>query len=175
MKNWKRHAREWLTSLLIAFAIFFTVNTYVAQAMKVKTGSMIPTLEISDRIFVEKLVSLTEFHFQDIIVFHPPVPGHEKEAWVKRVIGLPGDTIEIRDRKLYRNGEAVDEPYIREEMRYSMAPVVVPEDHYFVLGDNRNDSLDSHLWDQPFVHKDRVIGKAMATFYPFSRANIWWP
>lgn len=142
--------------------------------MRVKSGSMIPTLEISDRIFVEKLVKFTTFSYQDIIVFHPPVPGREEEVWVKRLIGLPGDTIEVRDGTLYRNGQAVDEPFIREPMRYTMPAVTVPEGHYFVLGDNRNSSEDSHRWDQPFLSEDRVIGKAVATYYPFSRADVLW-
>nr|WP_275983620.1 signal peptidase I [Paenibacillus hamazuiensis] len=164
----KKFLKEWVPSLLVAVVVSFTFNTYVAQGMRVPTGSMLPTIQLQDQIMVEKLVRFTDFQFGDIVVFYPPLPGHEEERYVKRLIGLPGDTIEIKDGSLYRNGEKVDEPYIREKMTYTFGPLKVPEDKYFFLGDNRNDSLDAHLWPTPFVDKSKIIGKAMFRYYPLT-------
>jgi signal peptidase I len=166
----KKWAKEWIPSLLIAFVATFTVNTYVAQAFKVPSGSMEPTIQIDDRLIMEKMVSFTDFQFGDIIVFYPPLPEHEK--YVKRLIGLPGDTIEIKGGYLYRNGQKIDEPYLSERMNYSYGPVTVPENKYFFLGDNRNDSYDSHLWPTPFVDKKEMIGKAILRYYPFTHVGL---
>jgi signal peptidase I len=166
MTQLKKWMKEWVPSLLVALIATFTINTYVAQAFKVPTGSMEPTIMISDRLIMEKMVSLTDFQFGDIVVFYPPLPEHEK--YVKRLIGLPGDTIQIKDGTLYRNGRKVDEPYVLEPMTYSYGPVQIPQDHYFFLGDNRNDSYDSHLWPTPFVDKDSIIGKTIFRYYPFT-------
>ncbi len=152
--------------------VSFTFNTYVAQGMKVMSGSMEPTIAVNDRLFVEKVEPASQYAFGDIVVFYPPVPGQETEHYVKRLIGLPGDTIEVKNGTLYRNGAAVQEPYMKDKINYSYGPVTVPENQYFFLGDNRNDSLDSHLWKDkdgnpvPFVDKSRVIGKVMFRYYP---------
>ncbi|MFC0211100.1 signal peptidase I [Paenibacillus chartarius] len=162
----KKWIREWVPSLAIAAAISLFVNSYVAQAMQVPTGSMLPTIQIGDRLLVEKMVQWTDFEHGDIVVFWPPIEGNA-ERYVKRLIGLPGDTIEVKDGALYRNGDKVDEPYVTERMAYNFGPVTVPEDHYLFLGDNRNNSLDSHLWKTPFVHKKDIIGKAVFRMFPF--------
>ncbi|UUZ97758.1 signal peptidase I [Paenibacillus sp. P25] len=122
---------------------------------------------MNDKVLVEKMVGLTDFKFGDIVVFYPPLPGHENERYIKRLIGLPGDTIEIKDGALYRNGQKVDEPYVKEPMNYTYGPVTVPANQYFFLGDNRNESLDSHMWPTPFVDKSKIVGKAMFRYYPF--------
>lgn len=153
--------KQWIPSLVIAVIITLGFRTYVAEAMKVPTGSMIPTIEINDHVFVEKLMWLTDIDYNDLVVFHPPVPEKEHEKYVKRVIGLPHDVIQVKDGLLYRNGEVIDEPYLNEEIRYLYGPVEVPEDHYFVLGDNRNISYDSHMWPTPFLSKDRIVGKVL--------------
>jgi signal peptidase I len=150
--------RQWLPSLTIAIVVALILNTYVAQAMRVPTGSMIPTIEVNDHLIVEKMLWLTTLKRGDIVVFYPPF-GDLK--YVKRLIGLPGDLIEINNGELYRNHELVDEPYINEKMDYSFGPVTVPEGNYFFLGDNRNVSYDAHLWEQPFVPKADLIGKVL--------------
>ncbi|MEO3945506.1 signal peptidase I [Gorillibacterium sp. CAU 1737] len=159
-------------SLLLCFvaAVLFGigVKTYVAEGIVVPTGSMLPTIQENDRFLIEKLVPLTRFEFGDIVVFYPPVPEKEKERFIKRLIGLPGDTIEVKEGSLYRNGEQWNEPYLQEEMTYTFGPVTVPSGHYFMLGDNRNISYDSHLWEDPFVPRDQLIGKVVCRFYPFS-------
>jgi signal peptidase I len=159
--------KEWLPSLLIAAVITLVCNTYVAQAMKVPSGSMLPTIQLNDRIVVEKMKAFTDFKFGDIVVFWPPIPGNT-ERFVKRLIGLPGDTIEIKDGALYRNGTKVDEPYVKEKMNYTFAKVTVPEGDYFFMGDNRNDSYDAHLWATPFVPEKDIIGKAVFRYFPFN-------
>lgn len=166
MPKWKRRVKEWLPTLVIAVTISFTFNTYVAQGMMIPSGSMLPTIQLNDKVFVEKMVRLTDFAFGDIVVFYPPAPGYEQQKFIKRLIGLPGDTIEVRNGALLRNGRQVDEPYVQEKMNYVFGPVTVPDNHYLFLGDNRNDSLDSHLWPTPFVEKSQIVGKAMFRYYP---------
>jgi signal peptidase I len=154
----RKMLKQWVPSILIAVVIALFVRTYVAEAMKVPTGSMIPTIAINDHLLVEKMMWMTTLRHGDIIVFYPPI---DDVKYVKRLIGLPGDEIEIRNGELYRNHEIVIESYLNEKMNYSFGPVNVPEDNYFFLGDNRNNSFDAHLWDQPFVHKDALIGKVL--------------
>ncbi|MCZ8516335.1 signal peptidase I [Paenibacillus filicis] len=167
----KRWVKEWVPSLAIAVIISFSVNTYIAQGMTIPSGSMLPTIQLNDKVLVEKLVHWTPFQFGDIVVFYPPLPGQENVRFIKRLIGLPGDTIEVKNGVLIRNGQQVDEPYVKEKMNYTFGPVTVPEGKYLFLGDNRNDSLDSHLWPTPFVDKSQIIGKALFRYYPLTHAG----
>lgn len=162
--------KEWVPTLIIALLIALVLNTYVIQGMRVPTGSMIPTIQIGDRIMVEKMMKFTHLKFGDVVVFHPPLAGRKKELFVKRLIGLPGDTIQVKNGFLYRNGEKVVEPYIAEKMTYSYGPKTVPPGDYFFLGDNRNVSEDSHLWpNTPYVKKDKIVGKALFVYFPLSQ------
>ncbi|RAV17716.1 signal peptidase I [Paenibacillus contaminans] len=157
----KKILREWLPSLLIAVVVSLFLKAYVAEAMAVPTESMVPTIHVHDRIIVEKITGSESLKVEDIVVFYPPDPSVEHKRYVKRLIGLPGDTIQIREGTLYRNGEKITERYTKEPMRYDFGPVTVPRDKYFFLGDNRNESFDSHLWVTPFVEKDKIIGKVI--------------
>ncbi|MEK3700626.1 signal peptidase I [Paenibacillus sp. FSL R10-2199] len=157
----KKFLRQWVPSIAIGIILSLFIRTYVAEAMRVPTGSMIPTIEINDRLVVDKMLWNSSLKHGDIVVFYPPVAGDEHKRYVKRLIGLPGDEIEIKDGTLYRNNEVVDEPYLQEAMTYTFGPVTVPADHYFFLGDNRNVSYDAHLWSTPFVDKDKLIGKVL--------------
>ncbi|MNI50828.1 Signal peptidase I S [compost metagenome] len=168
MSKIKSILKEWLPSIAIALVVSFLFNSYVAQAMKVPTGSMLPTIQLNDRIIVGKMKALIDYNFGDIIVFWPPI-ANNSDRYVKRLIGLPGDTIEIKQGALYRNGDRVDEPYLKEEIRYTFNKVTVPDGHYLFLGDNRNASEDSHLWEQgPFVAEKDIIGKAILRYYPLN-------
>ncbi|AIQ63637.1 Signal peptidase I S [compost metagenome] len=160
MVKFKKLIREWVPTLLVAVLLSLLIRSYVAEAMSVPTDSMVPTIQVDDRLIVEKMLWATTLKHGDIVVFHPPVAG-ETKLYVKRLIGLPGDTIEIKDGALYRNGAKVEEPYLNAKMNYVFGPVTVPTDHYFFLGDNRNVSYDAHLWDTPFVEKDKLIGKVV--------------
>ncbi|TVX96320.1 signal peptidase I [Cohnella terricola] len=157
----KKFIKQWIPSFAIALLLSLFIKTYVADAMRVPTGSMIPTIQIHDRIVVGKMMWMTKLDHGDIVVFHPPVAGETNSRFVKRLIGLPGDVIEIKDGVLFRNQEKIDEPYIKEKMNYSYGPTQVPDNSYFFLGDNRNLSFDSHAWETPFVDRDQLIGKVI--------------
>ncbi|SET13492.1 signal peptidase I [Paenibacillus sp. NFR01] len=161
MDKLKRFVKHWVPSIVIGVALSLLIRTYVAEAMKVPTDSMVPTIEVNDRLLVDKMLWTTSLKHGDIVVFYPPVPGEEHKRYVKRLMGLPGDTVEIKDGAFFRNGVKVDEPYLHVTMAYAFGPVTVPADHYFFLGDNRNVSYDAHLWATPFVAKDKLIGKVL--------------
>lgn len=161
MSLMKNILKQWVPSFVLALAVSLLVRTYVVEAMEVPSGSMLPTIQIHDRVVVEKLLRISKLEHGDLVVFHPPIPGQEDERFVKRLIGLPGDMIEVKDGSLYRNGEKVEEPYFSGRMNYSYGPVTVPEENYFFLGDNRNDSYDSHAWPTPFVKKEKLVGKVL--------------
>ncbi|WP_127586440.1 signal peptidase I [Paenibacillus koleovorans] len=167
----KSFIREWVVPLAVAVLLSVLVQTYVAQAVKVPTGSMEPNIEINDRLIMEKLVPLTNWQRGDIVVFNHDADGKGVVRYVKRLIGLPGDTIEVRDGVLFRNEEKVDEPYVKQAMSYRFGPVQVPEDSYFFMGDNRNDSYDGHLWPNRFVPKSELVGKIIFRYYPFNQAG----
>lgn len=153
--------KEWGISFLIAIVASLTIKTFVAEAMVVPTGSMLPTIQINDRLIVEKVKWMDDYQFGDIVVFYPPMPEKVNERYVKRLIGTPGDVIEIKNCSLIRNGVIVSETYLNEPILYEFGPITVPENKYFFLGDNRNESFDSHSWTTPFVDKERLIGKAI--------------
>lgn len=124
--------------------------------------SMHPTIKVNDFMVFKKT---TNFERGDIIFFKFPLD--EKQMYLKRVIGLPGDEVEVRDGYVYVNGKALDEPYLNEKPTYTLEKQVVPKEHYFVLGDNRNHSFDSSQWG--FVAKDKTKGKVLAVLLPFNR------
>jgi signal peptidase I len=134
---------------------------------------MLPTLEINDRLIVDKL----SYHFQklergDIVVFSPTDTLKDqgfKDAFIKRVIGLPGETVEVKGGRVYVNGQPLREEYIADQPQYQWGPMTVPPDSYLVLGDNRNNSYDSHYWG--FVPRDRIIGRAVVRFWPPNRVG----
>jgi signal peptidase I len=155
--------RELLISAIIGFALFLVLQNTI-QTCIVSSSSMEPDLTVGQRLIVSKIT----YRFYapkrgDIIVFQPPAnPG--AIPYIKRVIGLPGDIVEIKDGKVLINGNALFEPYIKETPSYYMPPEDIPAESYFVLGDNRNDSNDSHVWGT--VPRDNIIGKASFTIWP---------
>ncbi|MEE3715588.1 signal peptidase I [Tumidithrix elongata RA019] len=166
----KEFGIESAKSIGFALLLFLGLHTYVAEARYVKSGSMLPTLEIQDRLMVDKL----SYHFRnpergEIIFFNPPEVLEKQnfhEMLVKRLIGLPGDKVEVKDGLVYVNDRPLVEKYIAEIPRYEFS-AVVPPNSYLVLGDNRNDSYDSHAWG--FVPRDRIVGRAAFRYYPFNR------
>jgi signal peptidase I len=159
--------------LVIALILALLMRTYVAEPRFIPSDSMIPTLEVGDRLVVEKLSY--HFHlpqFGEIVVFDPPPQlqeqGYSKDqAFIKRIIGQPGQTVEVKNGKVYIDRQALKETYIAEQPNYTLSPVKVPENHFFVMGDNRNNSNDSHVWG--FLPKDYIIGRAWFRFFPFDR------
>ncbi len=165
-------------SLLIWVLLALLLRWIVVEPRWIPSGSMLPTLQLQDRILVEKLsprfdrVRHQSLPLNSIVVFKVPEPlvqaGYDPDAaLIKRVVGRPGDLLEVRDGQLRRNGEAVDEPWLNEAIDYVMAPLTVPDNELWVMGDNRNASLDSHLWG-PLPEAD-VIGTAILRYWPLNR------
>lgn len=159
----------------IGLSVFLAIGirSFVAEARYIPSGSMEPTLQINDRLIIDKI----SYNFRqpqrgDIVVFSPTEALKQqnfKDAFIKRVIGLPGETVEVKGGRVYVNGQALREQYIEEEPEYSYGPVTVPEDNYLVLGDNRNNSYDSHYWG--FVPRKNIIGRAIVRFWPLARVG----
>ncbi len=202
-RGWARSAYEALRSVVVVLLLFAVVRTFVVEAFRIPTSSMEGTLLAGDFLLVNKAVygaelpgvglhlpAFAEPERWEIIVFHPP---HEPaKHYVKRVVGMPGDTLEMRAKQLYLNGAAVDEPWARHQdtagdavhpgmawqsrhlrdgprpgryrpSRDSWGPLVVPEGRYFVLGDNRDNSEDSRYWG--FVEREMIKGRPWIVYY----------
>lgn len=200
-----RWAWEWIKSIVIAFSLFLVIRTFLVEAFRIPTGSMENTLLVGDFLLVNKAVygaqvPLTHSHLPqfrqpsrgDVVVFVPP---HEPDKnYVKRLIGVGGDTLEMRDKVLYRNGQALSEPYVRHTdpnndvyapsmywqcdfrparlkdtdcrpTRDNWGPVVVPTGRFMMLGDNRDDSEDSRYWG--FVDRSAIKGEPLFIYYSF--------
>jgi signal peptidase I len=158
----KSFIREWLEVIVVAFILALVVQTYVVKPFKIPSGSMENTLQVGDMIFVNRFLYIFEPpHRGDVMVFK--YPENPNQDFVKRLIGLSGDTIAIYDRKVLINGTAIDEPYIKEPPVDNFGPVIVPQDTYLMLGDNRNNSRDSRYWG--FLPKSMIKGKAFLIYW----------
>ncbi|NET08336.1 MAG: signal peptidase I [Symploca sp. SIO2B6] len=166
-------ARENLQIITIALVIALFIRAFVAEPRYIPSDSMFPTLEVGDRLVVEKISYLFRPPATgEIIVFNPPpqlqLQGYDQgQAFIKRAIATPGQIVEVKDEKVYLNGTPLTEEYIAEAPAYRMLPARVPIDQLFVMGDNRNNSNDSHMWG--FLPKQNVIGHAFFRFWPLSR------
>lgn len=173
--------REYVEALLIALVLALIIRAFVVQAFKIPSESMLQTLLVGDHLLADKFsygikIPFTDHYLYkgddpkrgDIIIFQ--YPNDPSIDYIKRVIGVPGDVIEVRDKQLYRNGTPVKEDYIRhtdpdsiEPLRDNYAPVTVPEGKYFVMGDNRDNSLDSRFWG--FVDRKAIRAKAWRIYW----------
>ncbi len=195
----KRLFKEYAEALVIALVLALFIRTFVVQAFKIPSGSMLPTLKIGDHLLVNKfmygirlpimdkvLVSFSNPESRDIVVFE--FPEDESKDFIKRIIGLPGDRIEIRNKQVYRNGKKLTEPYARHSSqqlvsqpfpmdkwpphrfdpraRDNLGPVKVPPGKFFVLGDNRDESYDSRFWG--FVDREEILGEAWIIYWSWS-------
>src|SRR5438445_7180499 len=188
----KSTLREYFESIVIAVILALFIRTFVVQAFKIPTGSMEENLLIGDHLLVNKfifgpsetalertLLPIGTIKRGDVIVFkYPEEPDRD---FIKRVIGLPGETVELREKKVYINGKGLDEPYVHfltppssasglhevtsYDVRERYGPVTVPPDHYFVMGDNRDNSQDSRYWG--FLPRDYVKGKALLIYWSY--------
>lgn len=168
----KKNIIDWVVTLVFAVLLALGIRTFVAEARWIPSESMLPTLKIGDRLIIDKV----SYHFNgikrgDIVVFEAPPATKLDEVLIKRVIGLPGDTVAIKNGFVYINGQPLDEPYELEKPRGDYKTLTVPENSLFVMGDNRNNSFDSRFWG--VVPEELVIGKAMARFYPLSNATFF--
>jgi signal peptidase I len=188
----KSTAREYFESIVIAVILALFVRTFAVQAFKIPTGSMENNLLIGDHLLVNKFVfgptlsaaerailPMREIDRGNIIVFKWPV--EPDRDFIKRVIGLPGETIEMRNKKIYINGRPLDEPYVHflqapeehpgpseatsEDVQVRYGPVTVPQGHYFVMGDNRDNSQDSRYWG--FLPRSYVKGQADMIYWSY--------
>ena len=168
---WKVVMVAWLLPILIGAIPALGLRTFVAEARFMPSNSMMPTLEVGDRIVINKLAySQGEPQRGDLALFSPTDELRRQEftdMFLKRVIGLPGEEVEVKASKVLINGKALDEPYINEPPDYEWGPEDVPAGEYFVLGDNRNDSYDSYYWG--FVPRANLVGKATQRFWPVGR------
>ena len=187
----KSTLREYFESIVIAVILALFIRTFVVQAFKIPTGSMENNLLIGDHLLVNKMVfaptasaierALTpvdDIKRGEVLVFkYPEEPDRD---FIKRVIGLPGETLEVREKKVYINGKALDEPYVHFlappstseyneitsfDVRERYGPVTVPADQYFMMGDNRDNSQDSRYWG--FLPRDLVKGRAVVIYWSY--------
>jgi signal peptidase I len=191
----KSTAREYFESICVAVILALFVRTFVVQAFKIPTGSMENNLLIGDHLLVNKfvfaptltraengLLPIDPIRRGDILVFK--YPEDPERDFIKRVIGLPGEVVELKDKKVYINGTALDEPYVHflfpfdpsspdagegGDLRRSYGPATVPEGEYFMMGDNRDNSQDSRYWG--FLRRDYVKGKALFVYFSFGEGG----
>jgi signal peptidase I len=156
--------------LTLALAIFiFLVLQFTVQSFVIIGSSMQPNFQGGERLLINKVVyKFRQPERGEVIIFHPP--SSPKTDYIKRVIALPGDSVEIKDSAAYVNGIKLDEPYVKNPAAYTLSERKVPENEYFVLGDNRNNSDDSHNgWTVP---REDIIGKAWFSFWPASEWGL---
>ncbi len=169
-----RAVKDIIQVVVWALVLTIVLRSYVVEARQIPSGSMQATLEIGDRLLVDKIVfKFSHLHCRDIVVFAPPPAaraGGVKNDLIKRIIGLPGDTIQVSAGKVLRNGLPLAEPYLAQKPNYSFGPVTVPADSVFVMGDNRNNSFDSHIWG--FLPVDNIKGRAFFRFWPLTRIGL---
>ena len=179
----KSVVREYAEAIIIAIVLALFIRTFVIQAFKIPSGSMKPTLLVGDHILVNKfiygiklpftdkiLISLSEPERGDVVVFKFPLDT--KKDYIKRVIGLPGDRVELVGKQLLINGRPIEDPHATYSMNGNMrmfGPVTVPSGHLFVMGDNRDESSDSRVWG--FVPRPYLKGEAFLIYWSWDRKN----
>jgi len=185
----KSALREWIESALFAaFLAFCVIRPFIVQAFKIPTGSMRPTLLEGDLILVNKFIygakvpfthfrlpAIRELKRGDVVVFI--YPEDKLKDFIKRLVGLPGDSVEIKSGSIYVNDQPLLEPVFNQRYYYNRGDfakenqkLIVPPDSYFVLGDNSGSSKDSRYWG--FVPKDNILGQAMVIYWPPQRIRV---
>ena len=168
-----RNVVEWVVIAGGALLVAFVIKTFLLQAFYIPSLSMAPTLQINDRVLVNKLsYDLHEVNRGDLVVFEsPPNEGSETKDLIKRVIALPGETVESRDGKILINGQILDEPYLdRGVTTGALDSVTVPPDHLWVMGDNRSNSRDSRFFGP--IPESLVIGRAFVRVWPITEISL---
>lgn len=165
---------SWVITIALAVVAALFIKNYIIINANIPSGSMENTIMTGDRLFGYRLAYNGKSPERgDIIIFK--FPDDETENYVKRIIGLPGETVFIDDAQIFINGSEtpLEEDYLKEDWITGTGPYSfeVPENSYLVLGDNRNNSLDARYWDNTFVTKDKILGKAVFRYYPFKNAG----
>ena len=168
-----RELFQWVAAIVAAVLIALAIDNFVIVNAQIPSGSMENTIMTGDRVIGNRFAySFSDPQRFDIIIFR--YPDDESQLFIKRIIGLPGETVEIRDGTIYLNGsdEPLEDVQTKETMVGSFGPYTVPANSYFVMGDNRNDSKDSRYWTNTFVTKDEILGKAIFRYWPISEFKI---
>lgn len=156
---------EWIAVVVVAVVLAYFVNHFIIVNAIVPSSSMETTIMTGDRVIGNRLAySFSEPERGDIIIFK--FPDDESKLYIKRLIGLPGETVEIKEGKVFVDGEALDEPYLTVTTEGTFGPYTVPEGHYFMLGDNRNNSADSRYWNNTYLAREKIVGKAVFKYWP---------
>lgn len=173
MAQGKSQLREFIEQIAIAAVLAFFIITFVMQSFIVDGPSMEPSFYDRERLFVNKFI----YRFRDpvrgeVIVFDPSLPN--SKPFIKRVIGLPGEIVHLRDGAVFIDGEPLSEDYIKDMPLRNYGPYEVGQDEYFVLGDNRSNSSDSRFSQVGMVNIDDITGKAFWAYWPINRMRIIW-
>ena len=161
----------WIRDVLISVAVSILIIMFLYQPVRVEGTSMLPRLEDSDRLFINKFVyHFEDIHRDDVVVFH--YPRDPEKSYIKRVIAIPGDRLRIDHGRVFLNGKSLHEPYVPEKYRdtRSMPEMVIPEDEYFMMGDHRSISSDSREFGP--VDRDLIYGKAVFVYWPTRDAGV---
>lgn len=171
--NIKKEMKEWFTSITLTIVLVVLIRTFLFSPVIVDGNSMNPTLHDGDRLFINKIgMYVRDIERYDVIVFQK----NSKKHYIKRVIGMPGDEVHYKNNQLFINGLAIQENYIIKDeaqrdvnlqMLYGLD--LIPNDYYFVLGDNRQDSVDSRQRSIGLIHKDQILGTTKTIFWPPKR------
>ncbi len=168
-KNIKKETLDWIKSLLVAVIIALLIRHYVVEIFLVEGQSMHPTLSHSERLVVNKfLYRFDEPSRDDIVVFEY---SGDKD-FIKRVVGLPGEKVKLDEGQVYLDGDPLEEDYTSGSEDDNFGPEKVPDDHYFVLGDNRDNSMDSRSASVGYISEEQIKGKAFFAFWPLDRAGF---
>ena len=156
---------DWSRTILIALIVGFAASKVLITSAQVPAGSMEDTIMPGSRLIINRIAyAVSKPKRGDIIAFY--FPDDEETVYLKRIIALPGETVEGKNGYVLVDGEPLEEDYVTEEIDSDFGPYYVPTDMYFVMGDNRNDSWDSRFWDHKFVAKKKIIGKAEMEYFP---------
>ncbi len=160
-----REVLEWVGILVSALVISLLINFCLVINAKVPSGSMENTIMTGDRLFGNRLAYVfSDPQRGDIVIFH--YPDDEKILYIKRIIGLPGETVEVKNGGVYIDGKLLEERYLNVTTLGEFGPYEVPEGMYFMMGDNRNNSADSRFWEHTFLDRSKIVGKAFIRYYP---------
>lgn len=169
-KDSLNEVKEWAQTIIIAVVLALLIRGFLFEIILVDGNSMVPTLYDRDRVFVNKIIYLIgEPQHGDVIIFR--TPEDNRSNYVKRLIGLPGDRIKIENGIVYLNNEPLYEPHIAAPSYNDFAEVIVPEDSFFALGDNRNDSKDSRDSHVGFISMKNLVGKAVWRIWPLDNLS----
>lgn len=157
--------KEWAIPILIAFILYLIITNFIAFKAYIPSESMEPTMYKGDHLLVTKVYNTDKIKRGDILVFESK---ELNDVLIKRVIGLPGDVVDIKDGIISINGQVIHEDYIKEQDNHN-GKYIVPEGKFFFRGDNRNNSKDSSQWKNPYVDAEDIMGKAQMTIYPFEK------